>query len=127
MSRYEVCNLNAAGFQTCFQQRWEERHRAEVPVDGGELVAPRVDVFGGEGDVAACQRLAIGLVWGVVILTSIYGVAWLVGATIIGALYAASLPGVLVFIVASQGAALLLFIPLMKRGTPRTGVEAVHR
>ena len=49
------------------------------------------------------------------IFTAIYGTAWLAGSTIIGALYAASLPGLITFTVATQLAALLAFIPLFGR------------
>lgn len=49
------------------------------------------------------------------IFTAIYGVAWLAGSTIIGALYSASVAGLIIFTVATQLAALLVFIPLLKR------------
>ncbi|WP_200947961.1 MFS transporter [Arthrobacter sp. Soil763] len=49
------------------------------------------------------------------IFTAIYGTGWLAGATIIGALYAVSLPGLITFIVATQLAALLAFLPLLRR------------
>ena len=49
------------------------------------------------------------------IFTAIYGLAWLGGSTIIGALYSASLTGLIIFTVASQLVALIAFIPLFKR------------
>ncbi|AXJ10263.1 MFS transporter [Arthrobacter sp. PM3] len=51
------------------------------------------------------------------IFTAIYGVAWLAGSTIIGALYSASPTGLIVFTVGTQLAALIIFIPLLKRAT----------
>jgi MFS family permease len=48
------------------------------------------------------------------IFTAIYGIAWLAGSTIIGALYSASLTGLIVFTVVTQLAALIAFIPLLK-------------
>jgi MFS family permease len=48
------------------------------------------------------------------IFTAIYGLAWLAGSTIIGALYSASLTGLIVFTVATQLVALIAFIPLLK-------------
>ncbi len=48
------------------------------------------------------------------IFTGIYGVAWLAGSTIIGALYSASHTGLIIFTVVTQLAALIAFIPLLK-------------
>ena len=48
------------------------------------------------------------------IFTAIYGLAWLAGSTIIGALYSASLTGLAIFTVGTQLAALIAFIPLLK-------------
>jgi len=48
------------------------------------------------------------------IFTAIYGIAWLAGSTIIGALYSVSLTGLIVFTIASQLVALVAFIPLLK-------------
>lgn len=50
------------------------------------------------------------------IFTAVYGVAWLAGSTIIGALYTASMPGLVIFTVGTQLAALVAFIPLLKSG-----------
>nr|WP_285289317.1 MFS transporter [Arthrobacter sp. ISL-48] len=44
------------------------------------------------------------------IFTAIYGIAWLAGSTIIGALYSASLTGLMVFTVTTQFVALIAFI-----------------
>jgi MFS family permease len=49
--------------------------------------------------------------------TAIYGLAWLAGGTIIGALYSQSIAAAIWFSVALQGAALLAFLPLA-RGAP---------
>jgi MFS family permease len=48
------------------------------------------------------------------IFTAIYGIAWLAGSTIIGALYSASLTGLIIFTIATQLVALIAFIPLIK-------------
>lgn len=48
------------------------------------------------------------------IFTAIYGLAWLGGSTIIGALYSASFSGLVIFIVGTQLAALIAFVPLLK-------------
>lgn len=48
------------------------------------------------------------------IFTAIYGIAWLAGSTVIGALYSASLTGLIIFTVVTQLAALIAFIPLLK-------------
>jgi predicted MFS family arabinose efflux permease len=50
------------------------------------------------------------------IFTAIYGLAWLAGSTIIGALYSASMTGLIVFTLVTQLAALIAFIPLLKPG-----------
>lgn len=49
------------------------------------------------------------------IFTAIYGVAWLAGSTVIGALYAVSLPGLTAFTIATQVVALAVFVPLLRR------------
>ncbi|WP_334172015.1 MFS transporter [Sinomonas sp.] len=46
--------------------------------------------------------------------TAIYGLAWLAGSTIIGALYQASIPAVVVFTVATQVLALGFMFPLLR-------------
>jgi MFS family permease len=51
------------------------------------------------------------------IFTAIYGLAWLAGSTIIGALYSASLTGLTIFTVVTQLVALIAFIPLLKPGS----------
>jgi MFS family permease len=48
------------------------------------------------------------------LFTAIYGMAWLAGSTILGALYSASLPALMVFTVGTQLMALIAFIPLLK-------------
>ncbi|MCH6470216.1 MFS transporter [Sinomonas terrae] len=48
--------------------------------------------------------------------TAIYGVAWLAGSTIIGALYQTSITAVVVFTLATQALALVLMIPLLRGG-----------
>ncbi|KHL04277.1 hypothetical protein LK10_06625 [Sinomonas humi] len=48
--------------------------------------------------------------------TAIYGLAWLAGSTIIGALYEVSIPAVVVFTLATQALALALMIPLLREG-----------
>ncbi len=48
------------------------------------------------------------------IFTAIYGIAWLAGSTIIGALYSASLSALVIFTVVTQLAALIAFLPLLK-------------
>ncbi len=53
------------------------------------------------------------------IFTAIYGISWLAGSTIIGALYSASTAGLAVFTVATQLAALLAFLPLLRSGRTR--------
>ncbi|MDQ2709016.1 MAG: hypothetical protein M3Z25_15885 [Actinomycetota bacterium] len=47
------------------------------------------------------------------IFTTAYGIAWLTGSTIIGALYEYSLRAVVIFTVATQFAAVALFLPLI--------------
>lgn len=49
------------------------------------------------------------------IFTAAYGLAWLLGSTVIGVLYSHSVAAVIVFTVATQAAAALLFIPLASR------------
>ncbi len=48
------------------------------------------------------------------IFTAIYGIAWLAGSTILGALYTASLTGLIIFTITTQVVALIAFIPLLK-------------
>jgi MFS family permease len=50
--------------------------------------------------------------------TAVYGLAWLAGGTIIGALYGQSIAAATWFTVALQGVALLAFIPLARDRTP---------
>jgi len=47
------------------------------------------------------------------LFTAVYGLAWLAGATIIGALYGSSLTALFVFVAALQVAALVVFVPLI--------------
>ncbi len=47
--------------------------------------------------------------------TAAYGLAWLVGSTVIGALYSHSVTTVAVFVIATQVIALVLFVPLAAR------------
>ena len=58
------------------------------------------------------------------IFTAVYGLAWLAGSTIIGALYASSPAGLAVFTIATQVAALLVFIPLLRSGAGRPAASA---
>ena len=55
-----------------------------------------------------------GLAYGV--FSAAYGLAWLVGATLIGALYARSLPEVELLAVLTQALALVVFVPLLRSG-----------
>ena len=52
------------------------------------------------------------------IFTAVYGVAWLAGSTIIGALYETSLPAVVVFVLAAQALALILLVLLLRGRAP---------
>ncbi|MFE4541523.1 MFS transporter [Arthrobacter sp. NPDC056727] len=54
------------------------------------------------------------------IFTAIYGLAWLAGSTIIGALYAESRMGLIIFTVATQVLALAVFIPLARSAGTQT-------
>jgi MFS family permease len=47
--------------------------------------------------------------------TAVYGLAWLAGGTILGALYGYSITTLMIFTVLTQALALLLFIPLLRR------------
>lgn len=58
------------------------------------------------------------------IFTAVYGLAWLAGSTIIGALYSTSPAGLPVFTIATQLAALLVFIPLLRSGAGRPAAPA---
>ncbi len=49
------------------------------------------------------------------IFTAAYGLAWLAGSTLIGYLYGVSITAVVIFTVATQAAALVLFVPLAAR------------
>jgi MFS family permease len=49
------------------------------------------------------------------IFTAAYGLAWLAGSTLIGVLYSHSVNAIIVYTVATQMAALILFIPLAMR------------
>jgi MFS family permease len=53
------------------------------------------------------------------IFTAIYGLAWLAGSTIVGALYAESRTGLIVFTMATQILALAAFIPLARSAGAR--------
>ncbi len=46
--------------------------------------------------------------------TAVYGLAWLVGAALIGVLYDVSINAAVTFTVAVQALALLLFLPLIR-------------
>ncbi len=63
-------------------------------------------------DLAPAARR--GLAYGV--FSAAYGLAWLVGATLIGALYARSLPEVELLAVLTQALALVVFVPLLRSG-----------
>ncbi|QCB97480.1 MFS transporter [Arthrobacter sp. PAMC25564] len=52
------------------------------------------------------------------IFTAGYGMAWLAGSTIIGALYTASYAGLVIFTVGTQLVALIVFIPLLRASAP---------
>lgn len=54
------------------------------------------------------------------VFTAVYGLAWLAGSTLIGALYGHSVTAVVVFTLVTQAVALMLFVPLAL--TPATGV-----
>ena len=51
--------------------------------------------------------------------TAVYGIAWLVGAAIIGVLYDQSVTAVEVFVVVVQVIALALLVPLLREGVAR--------
>jgi len=53
------------------------------------------------------------------IFTAIYGISWLAGSTIIGALYSVSPVGLALFTVGTQLLALAVFLPLFRRGRTR--------
>ncbi|MGH3547167.1 MAG: hypothetical protein ACRDQU_03395 [Pseudonocardiaceae bacterium] len=46
--------------------------------------------------------------------TAAYGLAWLGGGTILGALYDYSIPALITFTIVTQALALLLFVPLLR-------------
>ncbi|MGH3985504.1 MAG: hypothetical protein ACRDST_23170 [Pseudonocardiaceae bacterium] len=46
--------------------------------------------------------------------TAVYGLAWLAGGTILGALYGYSIHDLIIFTVLTQALALLLFLPLLR-------------
>jgi MFS family permease len=48
--------------------------------------------------------------------TAVYGLAWLAGGTIIGALYGQSVQALIIFTLAAQALALVAFVPLVTRG-----------
>jgi MFS family permease len=62
-------------------------------------------------------RSRLGTAYG--IFTAAYGLAWLAGSTIIGALYDRSVSATLYFTVATQILALALFVPLVRRAGAR--------
>jgi MFS family permease len=47
--------------------------------------------------------------------TAVYGLAWLAGGTIIGALYGQSVQALIIFTLAAQALALVAFVPLVTR------------
>jgi predicted MFS family arabinose efflux permease len=49
--------------------------------------------------------------------TAVYGLAWLAGGTIVGALYGYSIAATIAFTVATQIVALLAFMPLARSST----------
>ena len=51
--------------------------------------------------------------------TAVYGLAWMLGGTLIGALYGQSVGAVETFVVITQVVALLAFIPVSVRSGPR--------
>lgn len=51
--------------------------------------------------------------------TAIYGIAWLAGSTVIGALYQVSVTSVIAFVLACQALALVLLLPLLIRRAGR--------
>ena len=55
-------------------------------------------------------RTRLGTAYG--IFTAAYGLAWLVGSTVIGALYDHSIADTVFFVLAAQAIALALFLPL---------------
>ncbi|SEL51210.1 MFS transporter [Streptacidiphilus jiangxiensis] len=50
------------------------------------------------------------------VFTAVYGLAWLAGSTLIGALYSHSITAVVVFTAITQAVALVLFVPLARQG-----------
>jgi MFS family permease len=62
-------------------------------------------------------RARLGTAYG--IFTAAYGLAWLVGSTVIGALYDSSIAATVYFTAATQILALTLFIPLARRPSAR--------
>jgi predicted MFS family arabinose efflux permease len=52
------------------------------------------------------------------VFTATYGLAWLAGSTVIGALYGTSLTAVFVFVVTLQALALAAFAPLAAHRHP---------
>ena len=62
-------------------------------------------------------RARLGTAYG--IFTAAYGLAWLAGSTIIGALYDYSIAATVYFTLATQILALTLFVPLTRRAGAR--------
>lgn len=62
-------------------------------------------------DLVPAERRGVG--YGT--FTAVYGLAWLVGATAIGALYDVSIDDAIMFTVAAQAVSLVLFVPLWAR------------
>jgi len=46
--------------------------------------------------------------------TAVYGLAWLAGGTILGALYGYSISALITFTILTQALALVLFVPLLR-------------
>lgn len=70
-------------------------------------------------DLAPASRR--GLAYG--IFSAAYGLAWLLGATLIGALYSRSLPAVELLAVLTQALALVAFLPLLRLGKGALGAQ----
>ena len=62
-------------------------------------------------------RARLGTAYG--IFTAAYGLAWLAGSTVIGALYDSSIAETVYFVAATQALALTLFLPLVRRPAAR--------
>lgn len=80
---------------------------AVVGIHGSTLRAAVADMV---------PRARLGTAYG--IFTAAYGLAWLVGSTVIGALYDHSVAATIYFTVTTQVAAAILFVPLVRKGSP---------